>query len=336
MMFSRFTISASIYLCLTNFIFAADLDFIKVSIIKVDQVRVVDASIEAVNQATVTAQTNGRIMEINVDVDDYVEKGQVIIRLRDTQQRASYNSAKAQYEAADAEYKRVKEIYGKKLIAKAELDKAKAKFKSTKASLEQATEALEYTLIRAPYSGIVVKRHVQVGENARAGQQLMTGLTLEQLRAKVNLPQSIVHTVRKYKQAWVYVGTDLTTKLEAKSITISPFADETTHTFLVRVNLPAGDHKVYPGMYTRVAFYTGEEESLAIPRGCVVYRSEVTGVYVLSSDNTLVFRHVRLGRDLQNDYIEVLSGLHVDEQVAADPILATARMIHNHQNKVSP
>ena len=103
--------------------------------IKVPQLRVVDATIEAVHQATVSAQTGGRIIEILADVDDYVEKGAVILRMRDKEQRSAFDAAKARFEEAEAEFKRVSEVYEKKLVAKAALDKAQAQLKATRAAM---------------------------------------------------------------------------------------------------------------------------------------------------------------------------------------------------------
>jgi len=89
--------------------------------IKTPRIRVVDATIEAVQQATVSAQIRGRITEISVDVDDYVEKGTVILRIRDKEQRAAVDVAKARFDEADAEYLRKKEVYVKGLVAKSAL-----------------------------------------------------------------------------------------------------------------------------------------------------------------------------------------------------------------------
>jgi len=301
---------------------AAETASVVVKQVQVPQVRVVDATIEAVHQATVSAQTGGRITDITVDVDDYVEKGTVIVRIRDKEQRAAYDAAKARFDEADAEYKRVKDVYEKKLVAKSLLDKASAQLKATRAALEQAKEALDHTEVRAPYSGIVVKRHVEVGETARVGQELMTGLSLEKLRARVALPQSLIHDVRKYRQAWVWLGEDSQQKVKAESLTISPFADEQTHTFLVRLNLPEGDFHVYPGMHSKVAFLTGEDARIVIPQSAVARRSEVSGVYV-KQDDRIHFRYVRLGRVITDNQIEVLSGLSVGETILLDPVAAT-------------
>ena len=291
--------------------------------LELPDLRIVDATIEAVQQATVSAQTSGRITEITVDVDDFVTKGSVIIRLRDKTQRAAYKVAKARYEEAQAEYKRIKEVYEKNVVAKSAFDKAEAQLKTTQAQLENATEALENTLIRAPYSGIVVKRHVEVGETASVGQKLMTGLSLEKLRAVVQLPQTLIHQVRQYQQTWVWVGKDLQRRIKADSLTISPFADQNSHTFLVRVDLPAGDYQIYPGMHTKVEFLVGKRSSLVIPEAAIAHRSEVSGVYVKQKE-AIRFRYIQLGNKHQDQQREVLSGLSVGDVVLLDPVKAVA------------
>ena len=152
----------------------------------------------------------------------------------------------------------------------------------------------------------------------------MTGLSLEKLRAVVNLPQSLIYAVRQHQQAWVWVGEERQTRVESKDLTISPFADPDSHTFLVRVNLPVGDHHVYPGMYAKVAFVTGEAKYLAIPEQAVAHRSEVTAVYVKDDKGGLSLRQVRLGETLPGNQVEVLAGLSVGEHVVLDPVAAAA------------
>ena len=298
-----------------------DLKTVTVKYITVPKLRVVDARIEAVQQATVSAQVSGRITEITVDVDDYVSKGSVIVRFRDKEQRAKFDAAKARFDEANAEYTRVKEVFAKKLVARAALDKAQAQYRAAKAALDQARELLENTQVRAPYSGIVVQRHVEVGELANVGQKLMTGLSLEKLRAIVELPQTLIHDLRKYKQAWVWVGKDLDQRILAQDLTISPFADAKSHTFLVRVNLPEGEHHVYPGMHTKVEFTNGEKQALVVPIDSVVKRSEVTGVYV-KKDERISLRYVRLGNVINGEFYEILSGLTQGETVVTNPASA--------------
>lgn len=75
-------------------------------------------------------------------------------------------------------------------------------------------------------------------------------------------------------------------------------------------------------MFVKTAFVTGQREQLVIPASAVVYRSEVTGVYVVAEGGRVQFRHVRLGRPTGDGAVAVLAGLVSDERVALDPIAA--------------
>ncbi|MFV1984827.1 MAG: efflux RND transporter periplasmic adaptor subunit [Thiohalomonadales bacterium] len=288
--------------------------------------RNLDALVEAVHQATVSSQVAGRIISIPVDVDDYVEKGGIIVQFRDKEIRAAYDSANAKLKAAQLSYNRIQDIYEKNLVSKSALDQSEASLKSAIAKVQQAQEALENTIVRAPYSGIVVKRLVEVGESVQVGTKLMTGLSLETLRATTQIPQEIIHAVRKRKKAWVYVGENKDQRVAVTSMSISPYADPVSHTFLVQLYLPKGDHKIYPGMYTKVSFSVDEKESLVISKRAIAYRSEVIAVYVRNKNGSLSFRQIRLGQDVGADQIEVSAGLSQGEEIVQDPIQAAVQI----------
>ncbi len=295
----------------------------------VEQARVLDARVEAVHKATVSAQTSGRVKQIFFDVNDYVKKGDVLLRLRDKDQQARLNAAQASFKQAESEFERATKLYLNKLISKSAADKAELQLKSSRARLDQAEENLRRTVVRAPYSGIVVKRHIEVGETARQGMSLFTGLSLENLRVVVNLPQDIINVVRQLKQAHVLALKNNGEVIKASSMRISPYADAENHTFQVRVNLPSGDHGLYPGMAVKVVFATGVTRKLLVPAAAITHRSEVTAVYVMDSASddatkTLSMRQIRAGHRQKNDMIEVLSGLQENERVVIDPIKAVA------------
>jgi len=207
-------------------------------------------------------------------------------------------------------------------VAKAAFDTAEANFKAARAALDQAQEQLEHTVVRAPYSGIVVKRLIEVGEVANPGQPLMAGLSLERLRAVAEVPQMYIDTVRSLSKARVLLSDGDTPSVEGVKLTISPYADTASHTFKVRVDLPPGQHGVYPGMFAKVAFTTGEEQRLLVPAAAIAHRSEVTAVYVVQEGDRVEMRYVRVGRSLPDGNVEVLAGLSAGEKVALDPIRA--------------
>ncbi len=298
----------------------------KVVLLNSPVLRNLDALVEAVHQATVSSQVSGRIIDIPVDVDDFVEKGGIIVQFRDKEIRAAYDDASAKLKAAQLSHNRIKDIYNKKLVSKSALDQSEARLKSAVAKLEQAQESLENTIVRAPYSGIVVKRLVEVGESVRVGTKLMTGLSLEKLRATTQIPQEIIHAVRKRKKAWIYVGEKKGHRIPVSSMSISPYADPVSHTFLVQLYLPDGDHKIYPGMYTKVSFSIDEKESLVISKKAIAYRSEVTAVYVRNKNGSLSFRQIRLGQDVGMEQIEVSAGLSQGEEIILDPVQAAVQI----------
>ncbi|MEJ2528909.1 MAG: efflux RND transporter periplasmic adaptor subunit [Gammaproteobacteria bacterium] len=295
-----------------------------------------DGVVEAVNQGTLTAQTQGQVMEILVDVDQYVKKGSLIIRLKDTEQKANLAKAKAELNAATARLEEVKKqqqriaaVYEKKLVSSSALDQANANLKAAtaqkkaaQAGFEQAEEQLRYTEIRAPFSGIVTQRHIEVGETAHPGQKLMSGLSLEKLRVNVNVPQSLVAVIRSDGKAKIQLPDGR--MVEATDLTIYPYAQADSNSFKVRLQLPKGVTGLFPGMYVKTSFLVGSQKLLLIPQQAVVFRSEVTGVYVLNQKGKLSFRHIRLGQKVGDKEVAVLAGLAQGEKVALDPIAAGA------------
>lgn len=290
-----------------------------------------DGVVEATNQATMSAQTSGRVLELPFDVNDYVEAGAAIVRFTNVEQQsgqrraqAQISSAQAAFDEAQANYARIAEIYARKLVARAQLDQAVAQrdsasaaLKSAQASLREVSQQLDYTVVRAPYSGIVTKRFVQIGESVQAGQPLIAGVSLNALRINVQVPQSAVDAIRRYHSADVLLDTDGTRRVSAAKLTIFPYADPNTHTFSVRLDLLPQETGLYPGMTVKSAFAIGEVQRLLIPESALVRRSEFSGVYVVA-DNRVSLRQVRLGHRF-GERVEILSGLSEGEKVAADP-----------------
>jgi len=289
-----------------------------------------DGIVEAERRSTVSAQVAARIEELPFDVDDYVERGDVIVRFRDQpaaadlkQAEAAAREARARLEEARANHGRISRLYEQKRVSSADMDRATADLQSAQARVEAADGALlaareryENTLVRAPFAGIVVERHVELGEMATVGTPLMTGLSLEHLRVVVDVPQSDIGALRGGGEARV----DLPGggSLEAEHIRIFPYADPATHTFRVRMRLAEGQHGIYPGMWVKVRFHTGEDEALLVPAAAVVVRSELTAVYVIAEDGAPRLRQVRLGRELPDGRVMVLAGLDPGERVVTD------------------
>jgi RND family efflux transporter MFP subunit len=296
--------------------------------------QVFDGVVEAVSRSTVSAQTAGEILELPVDVNDFVPKGAVIARIDDTRQKAELDKAvadearaRARLKEAALAFERNQRLIKENAVSKSQLDTSEADLKSARAevermvaALEQAREQWQYTTVRAPFDGVMVERFVEIGEQVQVGTRLGTGLSLEKLRIKVEVPAYYAGQVRGGARARVAVGDDRW--VESERLTFFPHADPLSHAFTVRVDLPEDQYGLYPGMLVKVAFSVGEQPYLAVPTAAIVRRSEVTGVYVVGADGLLRFRQLRVGREMPGDLTVVLAGLEAGERIALDPVAA--------------
>lgn len=291
-----------------------------------------DGIVEAVNQATLSAQTAGRVAEVNVEVNDRVKQGELLMRLRATEQvaglgqaQAALRAAMAQDAQALAQHDRIRDMYERKVVARttyddaiAARDTAAANLAATRAGLEAAREGVSYTELRAPYDGVVTAKRAQVGEAVAPGMPLLTVAALDAMRVVAEVPQTSANAVQASPRAVVYVGDE---RIAATKVTLYPSAEPASGTFRARVELPQAGTRLAPGTYAKVGFVTGETSRVLVPVSAVVDRSELRAVYVVMPDGRVALRQVRLGRPL-GDRIEVIAGLAPGEKVAMDPAAA--------------
>lgn len=316
--------------------------WLQLQAVSVPQWLELSSQVEAVSQATVSAQTSGRIVELPFDVNDLVPQGAVIVRFTDTEQQARLKQAQAavretqsRVDELQKELARVRDIHQKGLVAKAALDVAQANFNAAKARLDQASaaaaeaqEQLEQTVVRAPYSGILQQRFVELGELAVPGKPLLRGLSLQHLRLVAQLPQTQWHAAAQSPAAELQLADGTLVSLGKPDLTIAPQANSQTHSFQLRLQLPAADYSQYgllPGSWQRLRLQTGERQQLLIPAAAVLWRGEVSHVYVLHDEQPLL-QPVRLQPAGPHQY-QVLSGLAVDQRIAADAQMQLATAV---------
>lgn len=306
-----------------------------------------DGLVEAVHAATLSAQTNARVVELPYDVNDVVPQGAVIVRFTDVEQtsashaaQAQIASAKAAYVNADANYRRIAAIYARGLIAKADLDLALAQRDTAQAAIaaaqaqwRQVGQQVDYTVVRAPYAGIITRRFVQVGESVQAGppvpQPLIAIESLQDLRVSVQVPQSMAASIRHFHEAHVLMDGEGGRRVAASKVSVFPYADPDTHTFSVRLELPGENTGLYPGMTVKVAFATDETQRMLIPETALVQHGELQGVYVIDA-NGISLRQVRTGRR-DGGRVELLAGVDDGERVATDPAAAVRWLIEHRR-----
>ncbi len=294
-----------------------------------------EAVVEAVKQATVAAQVQGRVLEMKVDAGDRVKAGEVLMRIdsREAAQgvagaEADVAQAQANLANTKASYERTKNLFAQKFVSQSALDTAQSAYRAAEAQLEaaqagrgQAGTAQSFTTITAPIGGIVARRHIEQGEMAAPGKELLTIYEPGELRVSADVPQYKLADVRRTLRARVEFP-DTGRWVDARSVTVLPTADARTHTVRVRVSLPQDGAGAVPGLFARVHFLTGRAKKLLVPGQAVLRRGEVSAVYVLDAQGGTHLRQVRLGEPVADGSVEVLAGVAAGERVALEPVKA--------------
>lgn len=297
------------------------------------QGRTWDGVIEAVQQADLSAQTAGRVVAVDADVNTRVAAGTVLLRLTAVEQQAGANVARAQLRAAEASaaeaeatFARYSALAARQLVSRLQIDQLRAARDTAiaardaaHAQLAQAGQQADYTVVRAPFAGIVSARRVEPGESIATGQALMSVYAPGALRIQVQVPQSDADAIRSSNRARVVLADGRSA--DAPEVTVFPTADPATHSVTVRVVLPALKDPPQPGATAKVVFaISGGVAVLQIPHSALAQRGELSGVYVLDG-NRLSLRQLRLGQRV-GEQVEVLAGLQGGERIAVDPVAA--------------
>ena len=299
-----------------------------------------DGVVEAVRRADLSAQTSGRVATIQVDVNDRVKAGDVLLRITAVEQDAGANTARAQLRAAEASaaeaeqtYRRYAALAGNQYVSKLQLDQARATRDAAvaardaaRAQLAQAAQQAAYPVVRAPFAGVVAARDVEPGETVSPGQPLVSVYEPRELRIEVAVPQTRAEAIRRDPRATVVLPGGR--EVAPAEVIVFPAADAASHSVNVRVRLPDLDPLPAPGTTAKVVFDadaqgggTAGNAPLRIPASAVAQRGELSAVYVKQGDR-LLLRQLRLGARV-GDQVEVISGLQAGDVVASDPVAAT-------------
>lgn len=279
----------------------------------------VEATVEAVRQATVAAQIAGRVLEVRVDAGQRVKQGELLLRLDAREAAGTDASARASLAQASAAYERTKNLHAQKFVSQAALDQAAAAFKAAQGSAAASGAGASHGTVSAPIAGVVAQRHVEPGEMATPGLPLITLFDPKGLRVIANLPQYKLAELKKSSHARVEFP-ESGRWVEVQRIEILPTVDARSHTATARLYLPENIEGVVPGSYARAHFIVGKAQKLTVPPSAIVRRGEVTAVYVLGDKGDAHLRQVRLGEAVAGGELEVLAGINSGERVSLVPL----------------
>ena len=294
--------------------------------------------------ADISSQVLAPIVELRVHEGDKVRKGEVLVRLSSASLQAAVQqsqsqvvAAKKQGEAAEAQKNLAAETYARYTIlnqrhsvtpheydqVKAQLDAANAQVQAASAQVaaaeagtrqSEATNA--YTIIRAPFSGVVTRKYVDAGAIASPGSPLLQIEDASEHEVDIQVNESSLHNFHVAEQVKVQVN-GAATPIIASVKQIVPGGDPAAHTFTVKIGLPSSP-SVYSGMTANVLVPTGERPSIVVPKSSIRQRGQLDSVVALDSNSVAQIRYVTLGQQ-QGDAVEIISGIAAHDRILAQP-----------------
>lgn len=284
------------------------------------------------NSVNVSTRMMGYITSMRGEVGQNVTAGQALVSINSTdiqakggQANAQISHAQASFNIARKDYERFLNLYKNQSASQKELDDMRAHYEMAQAGLQAARQMknevnsqYKYTNITAPISGTITAKFAEQGDMASPGMPLLTIESSGALQAQVLVSEKDITMINQ----GMSVQVSLKSINKTVSGTVSEISKSATTTggqYMVKINIPASK-ELLPGMFVNVQFpfkNSGKtnqdfQESIMVPKSALVENGQLTGVYVVSSQNTAVLRWLKIGKTF-GDEVEVLSGLNAKE-----------------------
>jgi RND family efflux transporter MFP subunit len=287
----------------------------------------------AKNSVNISTRMMGYITAMKAEVGQNVRAGQLLVSINATdiqakggQANAQISQAQANYNIAKKDYERFQNLYKSQSASQKELDDMRARYEIAQAGLQAAQQMknevnaqYRYTNVTAPISGTITAKFAEQGDMASPGMPLLTIESQSSLQAQVLVSEQNITQINEGMSVQVTLKS-LNKMVSGTVSEISKSAANTGGQYMVKINIH-NSADLLPGMFANVQFPTkssGEvnqdfQESVMVPKSVLVENGQLTGVYVVSSQNTAVLRWIKTGKTF-GDQVEVLSGLNSKEK----------------------
>ncbi len=266
-----------------------------------------NGTLEAENEVDVVARVAGRIVELGVEEGVAVRKGQTMARIEDEEIRSQVEIARVALREAELNYERAQSLRREQLVSAEDFEQAENRFETARAQLEGSQILLGYTVVRAPFDGLVVARYVDFAEQVANGTRLFRVSDFTPLLCPIQVPERDLPKLAVGQSAFLQVEAWPGERFEARVLRLSPVVDAASGTVKVTLEVDARG-KLRPGMFARVFLRTDTRPAaLVIPKSALSLESIGDTVYV-AADGVAQRREVELGFK-EGDFVEVTSGL---------------------------
>ena len=283
-------------------------------------------SVYAVNGVTVAADLPGLVSEIDFTSGESVNKGDVLVRLDTKQERAQLVAAESQRDLSKLALDRTQGLFTKGIAAQQTLDEAAAEHKQAMARVGEISATIERKTIRAPFSGVLGIRLINLGQYLAGGAPIVSLQSLRPAYVNFNVPQQEVAAVRV--GASVEVTSDALRKSETGRISaFDSVIDEATRNARVQATFDNADGKLQPGMFVEAQLAHGTKLSvIPLPASAISYAPFGDSIFIVEdvkgpkgSYRGVRQQFVKLG-PTRGDQVGVLTGLKPGEEVVTSGV----------------
>lgn len=278
-------------------------------------VELLPGTVRSAAAAAVMARVSGVVARIDATPGQRVAAGAVLVELDAQELAARRDQAKAVAAQSAADFERAKALLAREAVGKAEYDAAQARAAGTAAAAAEAAIVAGYATIRAPFAGVVVRKHAEVGDLLVPGRALIELEDPAAMRLEVEVPESLSARLALGARLRVSVpaaGFDQ----EVPVVEITPAADPVSRTVLAKLALPAEAAGLRSGQYGRVAVATAGGRLLTVPSAAVVRRGQLDAVFV-ADQGVARLRLVRTGGE-DAGRTAIRAGLAAGESVVVE------------------
>ncbi len=272
------------------------------------------STLEAESAVEVFAEAARRVRELLVEEGDRVRKGALLLRLQDDEQRNALARVKNELAKAEREHLRQERLYTEQLISEEAFNNATFELDQLRIALRDAERELGYTEVKAPISGTVTRRLVNVGDHVAVGQHLFDIVDFDSLVARIYVPEKHLLELRPGQTARVYARAASGREYIGVVDRIAPVVDARTGTIKVTIDV-GGKPGLLPGMYVDVDLITAtRDDAILVPKRAVVYDNDQMFVFRLVEEQR-VERVLLEPRLSDKNNIEPAGGLEEGDRI---------------------
>lgn len=290
--------------------------------------------VTAKQTANISTRMMGYINKIYVKSGDKVASGQLLVSIssddilaKKAQVQAMITEAEAAAKNAQRDYERFKTLRNQNSVSDKELENValqntsmNAKVQMARQQMNEVNAMLSYTNIRAPFSGVVTQKMVDEGSMANPGMPILTIEQNGELQVIASIPENYIQYVKVSDVAKMELKS-LGITIDGKVSELSPSAFRTGGQYSMKLAIDTKDKEnIRPGMYVNILIpnKTGENitSKIMLDKSSILYRDQLTGVYVIDDQSQANLRWIRLGKTIGNQ-VEVLSGLSQNDKIVS-------------------